>query len=244
MADKCSRQKNKFRDTRVGHDGLIEEIEHIEHIGAAIEATEIEAQLVLQLGLATRHRASQDRQIWAEHRVVSAFAVHLCPGRQNWFLETERLLRPGMWHFGGKFAPQMALMVAGRHSQDVETSCTPSRRKGEMLTDTFGARQELWASLLIWTVDVDISHRHQEPPTGGRTKTPDATSRVGQRSCLHFCTGCGFEHRSHHQLSKCGENQRIEQPVISQPMAAGSFLWKTRTLVDRHRQRAKQRSKG
>ena len=72
----------KSRDTRVGHDGLIEEIEHI---GAAIEATEIEAQLALQL----RHAHDrwpldiellQDRQILAEHRVVSAFAVHLSPG--------------------------------------------------------------------------------------------------------------------------------------------------------------------
>ena len=74
------------------------------------------------------------------------------------------------------------------------------------------------------------SHRHQEFPTGCRTKTSDATSRVGQRSCRHFGTGCGFEHRcripfrSHHQLSKCGENQKIEQLVISQPMAAGSIL--------------------
>ena len=25
-----------------------------------------------------------------------------------------------------------------------------------MLTDTFGARQELWASLLLWTVAVDV----------------------------------------------------------------------------------------
>ena len=57
---------------------------------AAIEATEIEAQLLLQLRLATRHRASQDRQILAEHRVVSAFVVHLCLETQNWFLETER----------------------------------------------------------------------------------------------------------------------------------------------------------
>ena len=88
----------------------------------------------------------------AEHRIVSGYAVHLCPGTQNWFLEKERLPRLGLWHFGGKFAPQMALMAAGRFSQDVETSYTPSRRKGEMLTDTFGVRQELWASLLLWIV--------------------------------------------------------------------------------------------
>ena len=46
---------------------------------AAIEAIEIEAQLVLQLLLATWHRVSQGRQILAEHGVVNAFAVYLCP---------------------------------------------------------------------------------------------------------------------------------------------------------------------
>ena len=185
--------KKKSRDTRVGHDGLVEEIEHT---GAATEAKEIEAQLALQLWHAHDRwpldiELLQDRQILAEHRVVSAFAVHLCPGTQNWFLETERLPRPGLRHFGGKFETQLALMAAGRLSHDVETSYTPSRRKGEMLTDTFGARQELWASLLLWTRGRGRhSHRHQELPTSGRTKTSDATSRVGQRNCLHFCTGC------------------------------------------------------
>ena len=172
---------------------------------AAIEAKEIEAQL--------RHAYDrwpldtellQDRYSLAEHRVVSGFAVHLCPGTQNWFLEKERLPRPGLSHFDGKFAIKWP-------SWRPDVSCKMLRRH---------------------------PHRHQERPTGGRTKTSDATFRIKQRSCLHFCTGCGSERRrripfrSHHQLSKNGEKP-MDRATSDFP-ADGSwvFSWKTRTLVD------------
>ena len=125
----------KSRDTRVGHDGLIEEIGHT---GAAIEAKEIEAQHALQL----RHAHDrwpldiellQDRQILAEHRVV----VHLCPGTQNWFLETERLPRPGLCHFGGKFAPQLVLMAAGRLDSQSQKP-QPKEKNGKYLCSFLG----------------------------------------------------------------------------------------------------------